>query len=129
MGNFTFSAFFHSYSNPDHVCGECREDGQIVCCDRVNLTGCSTDCGLRITFSIQPFDSPPRDVPLPNQIKIPSDSITFEEGPIVFNTSPRKPNPYIVQLSTWTVSCRCTAIMYTTDLDSVNIMPTLLCHF
>ena len=34
-GNFTFSDLFHSYKNPQHLCGECVEKGS-VCCDTVD---------------------------------------------------------------------------------------------
>ena len=104
-GNFTFSALFHSYMNPRHLCGECVENGA-GCCDTVNQTdNCGNHCYLRLVFSVQPYLATALDVELPRTIpEYKSDDISmFAEGPNAFPITNRS-NPYTAELRTWTVS-------------------------
>ena len=104
-GNFTFSALFHSYLNPRHLCGECVENGS-VCCDTVFQTdNCPKNCDFRQVFSVQPYEATALDVELSRgAAKYQSDNISmFPQGPSVFLITNRS-NPYTVELRTWTVS-------------------------
>ncbi len=108
MGNFTLSVMFHSYHNPDSLCGECRlpENGTgPVCCDTFNQTeNCPSICSFRFVFSIESYGEPLKYVPLP---LVPpyyqSDNISFPEGIFAFNVS-NFSNPLIMAITTWTVS-------------------------
>ena len=104
-GNFTFSALFHSYLNPRHLCGECVENGS-VCCDTIDQTdNCSSICQFRQVFSVQPYEATALDVELSGGVaEYQSDNISmFAQGPSVFPITNRS-NPYTVELRTWTVS-------------------------
>ena len=104
-GNFTFSALFHSYMNPRHLCGECVEYGQ-VCCDTVDLTdNCARNCDFRLVFSVQPYLATALDEELSRGgAEYLSDNIPmFAQGPSAFPKTNRS-NPYTVELRTWTVS-------------------------
>ena len=104
-GNFTFSALFHSYMNPRHLCGECVENGA-VCCDTVKQTGnCPLNCDFRLVFFVQPYLATALDVEFPRgRAEYLSDDIPmFSQGSGVFPVRNRS-NPYTVELRTWTVS-------------------------
>ena len=82
--------------NPLHLCGECSESGPI-CCDTAGETAnCSTDCQLRLVFSVQPYGAPALDVEFPQQMPIGGDSIVFMEADDIH---------FRMELTTWTVSC------------------------
>lgn len=95
---------FHSYYNPGHLCGECREeDFGPVCCDTFNQTdNCPAVCGLIMLFSMQPYEASVLDVhvDLP-RLTFLSDSISLSEA---FSFLSGSSSPYTVELRTWTVS-------------------------
>ncbi len=112
MGNFTLSVMFHSYVNPNSLCGECRlpEYGTgPVCCETFNQTdNCSSLCKFRFVFSIESHGEPLKYISLiPRHPDYQSDNITaFPVGLNTFNVS-NVSNPIKVQLTTWTVSVMC----------------------
>ena len=58
-------------------------------------------CNLMLVFSLQPYGSTAADVMLIEHDPIPSDNITFNEGPEVFHLS--RSNPFTAELKIWTV--------------------------
>ena len=99
---------FHSYWNPTHRCGECLDPSQDpVCCDTINqFDNCSySTCLLRLVASVEPFNLPLRDVffpPVPPSFR--GDEVEeFPVGPFN-NTEGNISNPFIVNMSVWTVS-------------------------
>ena len=104
-GNFTFSALFHSYMNPRHLCGECVENGS-VCCDIDDQTeNCPQNCDFRLVFYVQPYLATALDVELPSGgPEYRSDNISMvAQGSSAFPVTNRS-NPYTAELRTWTVS-------------------------
>ncbi len=104
-GNFTLSVTFHSYMNPDSLCGECRPGVEPVCCDTFNQTeNCPKACLFRFLVSLEQFEEPLHYVPLPARPPdFRTDNFTIPEGLDAFNVS-NISNPFTLQLDTWTVS-------------------------
>ena len=99
---------FHSYQNPTHHCGECSDPyprGPVCCNTQDQFDNCSSDCQLRFVVSIEPFNSPLRDVLFPQLPPfIREDEVEeFPVGPFNYMDG-RISNPFIVNMSIWTVS-------------------------
>ena len=105
-GNFTLTIFFHSFTNPKHLCGECREEmfGPVCCDTYQQMHDCFYICGIRMITSVEAFSSPALDITISEEVntRYYSDNIpSFPEGHEIF---PHVSNPYVVLLTTWTVS-------------------------
>ena len=77
-----------------------------MCCDRVDQTdNCPQNCDFRLVLSVQPYLETALDVEIPRgRPEVRSDYIPmFPQGPNAFPVTNR-PNPYTVDLRTWTVS-------------------------
>ena len=104
---------FHSYQNPSHHCGECLDPyphGPVCCNTPDQFNDCPSDCQLRLVASIERFNSSLRDVLfLLSRLSFQEDEVEeFPVGPFQ-NTDGRISNPFIVNMSIWTVSVNSSA--------------------
>ena len=114
VGDFTFSALFHSYSNPTEMCGECGPDGETVTCQMANMDD-RTTCRFRFIYCLQPHGSPASESDVPFELSQSGldlsgedNSYTFQEGFLVQNgtTVPNfwnRSNPFTREFQTWPV--------------------------
>ena len=99
---FTFSALFHSYNNPNNMCGECDSDIAMTCEEA------GVDCFLRYLYCLRPYgSSPPVVSRLPQAPLIRNtDGVIFEEGFIVVGGQDNiwnGSNPFTRELQLWPV--------------------------